>query len=133
MSWAKKKSSSSNGDKESKSNSSTGSALDTVDAATAKQFRFSSGTSKEEIKLQVTKFKAIVQHLYEAGYYRSKITALSLFDRVIGGLCWSISNAGISVDVDILFQENMKTGMQNSSARWPMAPDILCSLLGRLR
>lgn len=114
MSWAKKKSSSSNGDKESKSNSSTGSALDTVDAATAKQFRFSSGTSKEEIKLQVTKFKAIVQHLYEAGYYRSKITALSLFDRVIGGLCWSISNAGISVDVDILFQENMKTGAKVS-------------------
>ena len=43
---------------------------------------------------------------------RAKISALSLFDRVIGGLCWSISNAGISVDVDILFQENMKTGQK---------------------
>ena len=64
--------------------------------------------------MQVTKFKAIVQQLYESGYYRSKITALSLFDRVIGGLCWSISNAGISVDVDILFQENMKTGAKVS-------------------
>ena len=112
MSWAKKKTTSSGSSEEKRS--STGSALDDVDPATAKQFRFSAGTSPEEIKLQVTKFKAIVQQLYESGYYRSKITALSLFDRVIGGLCWSISNAGISVDVDILFQENMKTGAKVS-------------------
>ena len=91
--WAKKNKSSSS--KEEKK-SSTGSALDTVDAATAKQFKFSSGTSKEEIRLQVTKFKEIIEFLHAAGYYRSKMTAISLFDRVIGGLCWSISNAGIS-------------------------------------
>ena len=109
--WAKKNKSSSS--KEEKK-SSTGSALDTVDAATAKQFKFSSGTSKEEIRLQVTKFKEIIEFLHAAGYYRSKMTAISLFDRVIGGLCWSISNAGISVDVDILFQENMKTGAKVS-------------------
>ena len=112
MSWAKKKPSSGQND-ETKTKSS-GSALDSIDAETSKQFRFSSGTSENEIKLQVTKFKAIIEHLYSAGYYRSKITSISLFDRVIGGLCWSISNAGISVDVDILFQENMKTGSKVS-------------------
>ena len=85
-----------------------------VDPDTRKQFKFSSGTSEEEIKLQVTKFKQNIETLYAAGYHRAQITALSLFDRVIGGLCWSISNAGISVDVDILFQENMKTGQKVS-------------------
>ena len=116
MSWAMKKKPSSNGanDEGKKSSSSSTSPLNGVDEATSKQFKFSTGTSKEEIKLQVTKFKSIIEHLYEAGYYRSKITALSLFDRVIGGLCWSISNAGMSVDVDILFQENMKTGQKVS-------------------
>jgi hypothetical protein len=117
MSWAMKKNkkvSDGANHEGKKSSSSSSSALDSVDEATAKQFKFSTGTSKEEIKLQVTKFKSIIESLYEAGYYRSKITALSLFDRVIGGLCWSISNAGISVDVDILFQENMKTGQKVS-------------------
>ena len=108
MSWARKKSPAS----PSAAPGDDSSHFAGVDAQTRRQFKFSSGTSKEEIKLQVTKFKENIAVLYGAGYHRAKISALSLFDRVIGGLCWSISNAGISVDVDILFQENMKTGQK---------------------
>ena len=117
MSWARKKSSAS-------PPAAPGAGDDPlfagVDAQTRRQFKFSSGTSKEEIKLQVTKFKENIAVLYGAGYHRAKISALSLFDRVIGGLCWSISNAGISVDVDILFQEDVVT-TSSSDFAWHLA------------
>ena len=82
------------------------------DGTPLKQFKFSSGTSESEKKLQITSFLNTVKQLKEAGFFRASITKLSLFDRVIGGLCWCITSSGVAVDVDILFRENMDIGQK---------------------
>ena len=82
------------------------------DGTPVKQFKFSSGTSDTEKKLQVTSFLQTVKLLKNAGFFRASITKLSLFDRVIGGLCWCITSSGVAVDVDILFRENMDIGQK---------------------
>ena len=82
------------------------------DGTSMKQFKFSSGTSESEKKLQITSFLSTVKHLKEAGFFRASITKLSLFDRVIGGLCWCVTSSGVAVDVDILFRENMDIGQK---------------------
>ena len=82
------------------------------DGTSMKQFKFSTGTSADEKKLQIEKFSSTVDDLLKAGYFRAGITKLSLFDRVIGGLCWSITSSGVAVDADILFRENMDIGQK---------------------
>ena len=52
----------------------------------------------------------IISLLVSAGYFRARIAGLSDFDKVIGGLCWCITNAHVELDVDILFRENSKIG-----------------------
>ena len=84
------------------------------DGTLLKQFKFSTGTSADEKKLQITKFASTIEDLLKAGYFRAGITSLSLFDRVIGGLCWCITSSGVAVDVDILFRENMDIGQKVS-------------------
>ena len=84
------------------------------DGTLLKQFKFSAGTSADEKKLQITKFASTIKDLLNAGYFRAGITSLSLFDRVIGGLCWCITSSGVAVDVDILFRENMDIGQKVS-------------------
>ena len=69
------------------------------DGTPVKQFKFSSGTSDTEKKLQVTSFLQTVKLLKNAGFFRAYITKLSLFYRVIGGLCWCITSSGVAVDV----------------------------------
>mmetsp|Transcript_11676 Transcript_11676/g.43500 ORF Transcript_11676/g.43500 Transcript_11676/m.43500 type:complete len:590 (-) Transcript_11676:17-1786(-) len=67
-------------------------------------------TSLAEKQLQEDKFRAIVDLLLAAGYYRVRIASLSRFDKVVGGLCWCISSSGEALDVDVLFQENSSMG-----------------------
>ena len=62
-------------------------------------------TSETEKALQRQKFEEIVEILLSAGYFRARISNLSSFDKVVGGLCWCITSSGEDVDVDILFQE----------------------------
>ena len=73
---------------------------------------FSNGSASAEktSHLQMDAFETIVKILKEAGYYRAGNKNLSMFDKVIGGLCWSITAGGAQVDVDILFEENMALG-----------------------
>ena len=61
---------------------------------------------------QARKFEEIVKLLVAAGYFRARIKALSPFDRVVGGIAWSVSfsDVDIDVDLDVLFQENATIG-----------------------
>ena len=64
----------------------------------------------EHLEQQRKLFAEIVEILINAGYFRARISTLSDFDKVVGGLCWCIVNSGEAVDVDILFKENSTTG-----------------------
>jgi hypothetical protein len=59
---------------------------------------------------QRKKYEEIIDILLSAGYFRARISTLSEFDKVVGGLCWAIVNSGVEVDVDILFTENATIG-----------------------
>eukprot|EP00762_Andalucia_godoyi_P004091 ANDGO_06296.mRNA.1 Coiled-coil domain-containing protein 93 homolog len=54
----------------------------------------------------------IVEMLVAAGYFRARISSLSPFDKVIGGMAWCISNANVDVDVDVSFRENSNIGQR---------------------
>jgi hypothetical protein len=69
-------------------------------------------TSEIEKAYQKQKFEEIVEALSNAGYYRVKISTLSDFDKVVGGLCWCMTSSGEDVDIDILFQENLSIGQK---------------------
>eukprot|EP00941_MAST-03F_sp_MAST-3F-sp1_P000363 g363.t1 len=60
--------------------------------------------------LQMDAFDKMLTLLQDAGYYRAGNSNLKMFDKIIGGLCWSISASGANVDVDILFEEDMPLG-----------------------
>lgn len=69
-------------------------------------------TSETEKVYQRQKYEEIIDLLLSAGYFRARINNLSEFDKVVGGLCWSIMSSGEDVDVDILFQENSTIGQR---------------------
>lgn len=69
-------------------------------------------TSQSEKAHQKQVYEDILNNLYKAGYYRVQINTLSEFDKVVGGLCWSILSSGDNVDVDILFRENLNIGQK---------------------
>jgi hypothetical protein len=69
-------------------------------------------TSEEEKVYQRQKYDSIIEILITAGYFRARISTLSEFDKVVGGLCWCITSSGESVDIDILFQENSSIGQK---------------------
>jgi len=47
-----------------------------------------------------------------AGYFRARISSLSPFDKVIGGMAWSITSSNADVDIDIFFKENAPIGQK---------------------
>ena len=69
-------------------------------------------TSESTKVLLKQKYDEIIELLLTAGYFRARIHSLSEFDKVVGGLCWCITNSGEDVDVDILFQENSTIGQR---------------------
>ena len=52
--------------------------------------------------------REVLQMLVEGGYYRARISAISDFDKVAGGLAWSIYSSRESIDVE--FKENANIG-----------------------
>mmetsp|Transcript_7207 Transcript_7207/g.13666 ORF Transcript_7207/g.13666 Transcript_7207/m.13666 type:complete len:631 (-) Transcript_7207:188-2080(-) len=61
---------------------------------------------------RILKLKECCDMLLAAGYFRARISSLSPFDKVVGGMCWAITASGASVSVDILFQENSTIGQR---------------------
>ncbi|EGC33424.1 hypothetical protein DICPUDRAFT_154532 [Dictyostelium purpureum] len=52
------------------------------------------------------KYQEIIELLVTGGYFRARIQGLSPFDKVVGGMAWSITASNVDVDADIFFQEN---------------------------
>ena len=73
----------------------------------AEQAERSLGDAEQSIK-----YEQIIELLLAAGYFRARISSLSAFDKVVGGLAWCISNSQVDVDIDLLFQENANIGLQ---------------------
>ena len=65
---------------------------------------------------RLLKLKECCDLLLAGGYFRARIPTLSPFDKVVGGLAWSITASGVDVDVDVLFQENASIGQKMSAA-----------------
>lgn len=63
-------------------------------------------SGKEEIhdKEAAEYFQQIVELLLTGGYFRARITGLSNFDKILGGLAWAISSSNVDVDIDV-FQD----------------------------
>ncbi|KAK6629505.1 hypothetical protein RUM43_003322 [Polyplax serrata] len=61
---------------------------------------------------QAIKFNEIIDLLVAAGYFRARIKGLSAFDKVVGGMIWSMDSCNIDVNVDLLFQENSTIGQK---------------------
>lgn len=59
---------------------------------------------------QKVKCDEIMELLLAAGYFRVRIKGLSDFDKVVGGLAWSIQACNFAVDIDVLYQENANLG-----------------------
>ncbi len=75
-------------------------------------FSFGEQTSENEKILQLTKYRDICEYLLSAGYFRVRNRSLSPFDKIVGGLCWSILASGEEVDVDLFYSENLTIGQQ---------------------
>jgi hypothetical protein len=63
------------------------------------------------------KYDEILRSLLSAGYFRVLLTALSPFDKVVGGLSWCLMSAGVARALDVteqvvFFQENMNIGQK---------------------
>ena len=65
---------------------------------------------------RLLKLKECCDLLLAGGYFRARIPTLSPFDKVVGGLAWSITASGTDVDVDVIFQENASIGQKMSAA-----------------
>ncbi|CAF0803084.1 unnamed protein product [Rotaria sp. Silwood1] len=63
---------------------------------------------------QKEKCDQTMELLLAAGYFRVRIKGLSEFDKVVGGLAWSIQACNFTVDIDVLYQENATLGQKIS-------------------
>lgn len=59
---------------------------------------------------QLASFEKIIQLLISGGYFRAMITTLEPFDKVAGGLAWSITSANENVDISLLLDEHSRMG-----------------------
>lgn len=69
-------------------------------------------TSQSEKQLQQNALNELVGLLLSAGYFRARVSTLTPFDKVVGGMCWSITSSGAAVDVDILYKEDLNLGQK---------------------
>ncbi|KJE90137.1 coiled-coil domain-containing protein 93 [Capsaspora owczarzaki ATCC 30864] len=50
---------------------------------------------------QAVKYEQIIELLLAAGYFRARISGLSQFDKVVGGMVWSITASNVDIDIDL--------------------------------
>jgi hypothetical protein len=48
--------------------------------------------------------------LLSGGYFRAQISNLSPFDKLTGGLAWSITASNVDVDFDVLYDDDATLG-----------------------
>jgi len=59
---------------------------------------------------RIFKLKECCDLLLAGGYFRARMPSLTPFDKVVGGMVWSITASNVGVDVDLLFEENSTIG-----------------------
>ena len=57
---------------------------------------------------QQEQLQAINDILVAAGYFRARLATIDPFDKLLGGMCWSI--AGSNFDIDIEFADDLNMG-----------------------
>ena len=55
---------------------------------------------------QEKKYQEIIELLLAGGYFRARISGLSRFDKVVGGMSWCITASNEDIDVDCVFIYN---------------------------
>lgn len=55
---------------------------------------------------QIKKYEEIVELLLAAGYFRARISTLSQFDKIIGGLAWCVTASNVDLEIDLFFEED---------------------------
>ena len=66
--------------------------------------------SKFEDEDQLAAQDGIFEMLLAAGYFRARISTLSPFDKILGGLAWCITSSNVDVDVDVFFSDEAPLG-----------------------
>jgi hypothetical protein len=54
----------------------------------------------------------IAELLLNGGYFRARIPSLPPFDKIVGGLAWSITASNVDVDVDLFYDDDIKMGQK---------------------
>lgn len=55
---------------------------------------------------------SIVEAFVEAGYFRARISSLSDFDKIIGGLAWAMQVFSYDINIDIFYTDNLDLGQK---------------------
>lgn len=69
-----------------------------------------SQTSEIETANLALFFQKCCDLLLASGYFRVRISSLTPFDKVVGGLSWCIASSGVELDIDVLFNEDATIG-----------------------
>jgi|AntAceMinimDraft_12_1070368.scaffolds.fasta_scaffold58388_1 hypothetical protein len=56
--------------------------------------------------------REITELLLTGGYFRARIPSLPAFDKIIGGLAWSITASYVDVDLDLFYDDNIRMGQK---------------------
>lgn len=54
----------------------------------------------------------IIEALVEAGYFRARISTLSDFDKVIGGMAWAMQVFSQDIDINIFYRDTLDLGQK---------------------
>ena len=65
-----------------------------------------SGEAQRDVLAELTEL------LLAGGYFRARLTDLTPFDKVVGGLTWSITASNVDVDVDLFYDEEANIGQK---------------------
>lgn len=58
------------------------------------------------------KMDLIISALIEAGYFRARISTLSDFDKVIGGMAWAMQVFSQDIDINIFYRDTLDLGQK---------------------
>ncbi|CAB3405195.1 unnamed protein product [Caenorhabditis bovis] len=65
--------------------------------------------------LQIEKREECIEILNAAGYKKVMSSSLDYFDRIVGGMVWCLVRCNISVDLNLLYEENCSIGHRIST------------------
>jgi len=71
---------------------------------------FDESTGLKVDEEQMESYEQIRNLLVAGGYFRAMIKTLDHFDKVAGGLAWSITASNENVDINLLFEEHSRMG-----------------------